>query len=124
MQLKVVDFNNNRTNKGSYLDAWLAECSLKQVHELTIDDLCRMVRQELTNSQIENRIINELENDIMLGNQYDGEMIYSLAERDSEFWLTRNEFARKLKPILMDKMKLLSEEDSKYAMKLIEQANC
>jgi len=61
------------------LEAWYERVLDVPIEELTVEDLCRAIRQKLCISQLMPRILAVLTEDPLAGEYYDGEMIAALS---------------------------------------------
>lgn len=63
----------------SSLEQWFERVIDIPINELTVEDLCRAIRQELCIAQLMPRVLEVLADDPLAGEYYDGELIAALS---------------------------------------------
>lgn len=69
----------NDSDKNSSLEQWLKGVIDTPINELSVEDLCRSIRQDLFIDQLMPRVLEVLAEDPLAGEYYDGELIAALA---------------------------------------------
>ena len=72
------------------LEAWYRAVWRTPVGKLTIGDLGRAVRQGVLLDIVVPLAVSALQNDILSGEYYDGELLLSLCTVEQEFWRTHD----------------------------------
>jgi len=69
----------------SSLELWFEGVIDTPIEELTVEDICRAIRQEICISQLMPRVLEILTDDPLAGEYYDGELIAALSKiKESE----------------------------------------
>lgn len=77
----------------SPLEQWFERVIDIPIEELTVEDLCRAVRQELCIAQLMPRVLEVMTDDPLAGEYYDGELIAALSTiKESDLKDQRNTF--------------------------------
>ncbi|HDS1239229.1 TPA: hypothetical protein QEG37_005297 [Pluralibacter gergoviae] len=63
----------------SPLEQWFEQVIDTTLNELSVEDLCRAIRQELYIDQLMPRVLDVMQNDPLAGEYYDGELIAALS---------------------------------------------
>ncbi|AIQ99801.1 hypothetical protein RJ490_004810 [Pluralibacter gergoviae] len=63
----------------SPLEQWFEQVIDTPLNELSVEDLCRAIRQELYIDQLMPRVLDVMQNDPLAGEYYDGELIAALS---------------------------------------------
>ncbi|QPG29070.1 hypothetical protein D9O29_01730 [Pantoea vagans] len=63
----------------SPLELWFEGVIDTPIEELTVEDLCRAIRQEICIAQLMPRVLAILKNDPLAGEYYDGELIAAIS---------------------------------------------
>lgn len=70
---------NMEPNQQSSLEQWFEHVIDIPIDELTVEDLCRAIRQRLCIDQLMTRALKVLSEDPLAGEYYDGELISALS---------------------------------------------
>ncbi|WP_342322977.1 contact-dependent growth inhibition system immunity protein [Kosakonia sp. BYX6] len=77
----------------SSLEQWFERIIDIPIEELTVEDLCRAIRQELCIAQLMPRVLEVMIDDPLAGEYYDGELIAALSTiKESDLKDQRNTF--------------------------------
>lgn len=67
------------------LQKWYNQLIDKTISEITVADVLRMIRQKQFINLAMSKAINFLQDDVFIGEAYDGEMLEKISEMDSSF---------------------------------------
>ncbi len=67
------------------LQKWYNQLIDKTIHEITVADVLRMIRQKQLINLAMSKAINFLQNNVFVGESYDGEVLEKISEMDSLF---------------------------------------
>jgi hypothetical protein len=81
-----LDAGCGGTAKNSALGGWYDSVKDRSVAALTVDDLCRAVRQDVHLEHVVPVALEAIESDPLAGQQYDGELASVLARIPLPFW--------------------------------------
>ncbi|WP_312215453.1 contact-dependent growth inhibition system immunity protein [Pantoea vagans] len=73
-----INIAKNLSHK-SPLELWFEGVIDTPIEELTVEDLCRAIRQEICIAQLMPRVLAILKNDPLAGEYYDGELIAAIS---------------------------------------------
>ncbi|AVV37457.1 hypothetical protein C9381_09770 [Pantoea vagans] len=73
-----INIAKNLSHK-SPLELWFEGVIDTPIEELTVEDLCRAIRQEICIAQLMPRVLEVLKNDPLAGEYYDGELIAAIS---------------------------------------------
>lgn len=78
-------------DKVSSLNEWYL--SVRDIHlsELGVGDICRALRQDLFVSEVLPIAVTLLNDDVLIGERYDGELIAALSSLNSRYWKENRE---------------------------------
>ena len=81
------------------LEKWYNQLIDKTIFEITVEDVIRMIRQKQFISLAMSKAIKFLQNDVFIGEAYDGEMLKKISEMDSSLLIS---YADDLKNIVQN----------------------
>jgi len=99
-------------NEQSSLEIWYESVMDVPFDELTIEDLCRAIRQELCLAKLLPKALVRLRQDILAGEFYDGELLNAVASLPSTQRSKHLSFFRQLKSLLDDIVTLSADENT------------
>ena len=70
------------------LEKWYNQLIDKTIFEITVEDVIRMIRQKQFISLAMSKAIKFLQNDVFIGEAYDGEMLEKISEMDSSLLIS------------------------------------
>ena len=73
------------------LQKWYNQLVDKTLSEITVADVLRMIRQKQFINLAMSRAIKFLQDDVFIGESYDGEMLEKISEMDSSFLMSYTE---------------------------------
>lgn len=81
------------------LEKWYNQLIDKTIFEITVEDVIRMIRQKQFISLAMSKAIKFLQDDVFIGEAYDGEMLEKISEMDSSLLIS---YADDLKNIVQN----------------------
>lgn len=88
--------------KEDSLSNWYTHVRKKAISELTVEDICRFVRQNLYVSYILPYALEALQKDPTAGELYNGELLRAVSKVSNEFWVTHKELSEKCCEIITE----------------------
>lgn len=82
------------------IPAWYRSIRNTPVEELTIEDVCKALRQRIHLTAVVPEALAILKREPLAGEMYDGELLASLSVIDKEFWGENAPFAETLRAII------------------------
>lgn len=108
------------------LQKWYNQLIDKTIHEITVPDVLRMIRQKQLIDLAMSKAINLLKDDVFAGESYDGELLEKVSELDGSFLVSyaddlRNIIRNALEKCALHEWAYDGEEDElKQSLHLIE----
>lgn len=108
------------------LQKWYNQLIDKTIHEITVPDVLRMIRQKQWIDLAMSKAINLLKDDVFAGESYDGELLEKVSELDGSFLVSyadniRNIIKNALEKCALHEWAYDGEEDElKQSLHLIE----
>lgn len=92
-----------KQNNDSPLQIWYDNVREKRLSDFSIEDICKAVRQNLFIKYVMPKVITLLEENMLAGELYEGELIAAVTNMPVKEWANiPTEMATKTKEILMD----------------------
>ncbi|MWJ31912.1 MULTISPECIES: contact-dependent growth inhibition system immunity protein [Saccharibacillus] len=88
--------------KEDSLSNWYTHVRKKAISELTVEDICRFVRQNLYVSYILPYALEALQKDPTAGELYNGELLRAVSKVSNEFWVTHKELSENCCKIIIE----------------------
>jgi len=101
------------------LPVWYAQVRVKRLDELTVEDLCRLLRQNMYMDELLPNVFEILTEDVFAGTLYRGELLRALSNLPAEFWETRDNERERWQPIIRE-LKQEIEDHLQAAERLLE----
>lgn len=98
-------------DKVSSLNEWYL--SVRDIHlsQLGVGDICRALRQDLFVSEVLPIAVTLLNDDVLIGGRYDGELIAALSSLNSRYWKENREAGSEVGCALVNAEKLSKEPE-------------
>lgn len=108
------------------LQKWYNQLIDKTIHEITVPDVLRMIRQKQLIDLAMSKAINLLKDDVFAGESYDGELFERVSELDGSFLVSYADDLRNIMKEVVEKCALHEwaydgeEDELKQSLHLIE----
>lgn len=108
------------------LQKWYNQLIDKTIHEITVPDVLRMIRQKQLIDLAMSKAINLLKDDVFAGESYDGELLEKVSELDGSFLVSYADDLRNIMKEVVEKCALHEwaydgeEDELKQSLHLIE----
>ncbi|MDR1423472.1 MAG: hypothetical protein LBI92_02530 [Azoarcus sp.] len=110
-----MDVDQVMLENPSSLTDWYLSVRDIPFDQLSVEDLCRAVRQDLFVEKLLPVIVDHLEQDVFMGYMYDGEMLSALVGMNVGFWRRNCDFAHRILNILSN-----TQESDDQNLKLVD----
>jgi hypothetical protein len=100
----------NRVEEKSKLDQWFNSVLQKRLDAFNVGDLCIAIRQKIALDHIIPAAIQLITQDVLAGDQYDGELLSSLLQTERSYWATHTVEQSQLKTSVEGAIDLLSDD--------------
>ena len=101
---------NGIEDNDSPLQRWYNEIREKNISEFSISDLCKAVRQNVHIKYVMSEVVTQLEENILVGDMYDGELIAALKDIPEIEWGNIPAEKAKIIEILMHTQNIVDSE--------------
>jgi hypothetical protein len=114
---EILSLKNIQIDGNSSLELWFEKARYKKLGQLTIDDICRCLRQNIAIDILVPYALRSLEKDILAGDQYDGELASALEQLEKKYWHDNQGMKIKFIEIMTGGLSQLDDEEQEKYVK-------